>query len=97
MNVISRKTLVKFYEVHPDARDPLETWYRICRKAEWTSFNEVRRTYPSADVIGDDRVVFNIRGNTYRLIARFSFRYKAIQIKWIGTHAEYDRIDVLRV
>lgn len=97
MNVISRKTLVEFYEDHADAREPLETWYRISKKAAWTTFNEVQIAYPAADVVGDDRMVFNIKGNKYRLVVRFSFRYKAIQVKWIGTHAEYDNIDVLKV
>jgi mRNA interferase HigB len=76
--------------------EALETWYRLCKKATWRNFN-VRTAYPSADVVGDDRMVFNIKGNKYRLIARFSFRYKAIQVKWIGTHAEYNAIDVLNV
>lgn len=97
MNVISRKTLVEFYGIHADAKEPLETWYRVCKKALWSSFNEVQRAYPSADIVGDDRMVFNIKGNRYRLVARFSFRYKAIQVKWIGSHTEYNGINVLEV
>ena len=97
MNVVSRKTIVEFYQKHIDALEPLETWYKVCRKAAWRNFNEIRSTYPTADWVGDDRVVFNIKGNKYRLIGRFSFRYKSIQVKWIGTHAEYDKIDVLKV
>lgn len=72
-------------------------WFKICKRASWNNFNEVRKIYPTADVVGDDRMVFNIKGNKYRLIARFSFRYKAIQVKWIGTHAEYDTLDVRKV
>ncbi len=97
MNVISRKFLVEFYVIHADSKDSLEMWFKICKRAGWSNFNEVRKTYPTADVVGDDRMVFNIKGNKYRLIARFSFRYKAIQVKWIGTHAEYDTIDVRNV
>ena len=97
MNVISRKTLAEFYGNHGDAKDSLETWYRVCKKAAWRNFNEVQTTYPAADVVSDDRMVFNIKGNRYRLVARFSFRYKAIQVKWIGTHARYNEIDVLKV
>lgn len=97
VNVISRKTLAEFYEDHADARDPLETWYKVCKKAAWVNFNEVLKAYPAADIVGDNRVVFNIKGNKYRLIARFSFRYKSMQVKWIGTYAEYDEIDVLEV
>jgi len=76
--------------------EALETWYRLCKKATWRNFN-VRTAYPSADVVGDDRMVFNIKGNKYRLVAWFSFRYKVIQVKWIVTHAEYNAIDVLNV
>ena len=97
MNVISRRTLVEFYEEHADAKDALETWYRVCKKAVWRNFNEVQNAYPSADVVGNERMVFNIKGNKYRLVVRFSFRYKAMQVKWIGTHAEYNNINVLEV
>ena len=96
MNVVSRKTLVEFYQIYSDASEPLETWYKVCRKAEWRNFNEVRLAYPSADWVGDERVVFNIKGNKYRLIGRFSFRYKSILVKWIGTQADYDSLDVLK-
>lgn len=95
--MISRKALIDFYSIHADAREPLETWYRVCRKAEWLNFNEVRKVYPSADWVGGDRAVFNIKGNKYRLVVRFSFKFKAIQIKWLGSHAEYNLIDVLKV
>jgi len=95
VNVISRKTLAEFYEKHADSYEQLETWYKVCRKAEWQNFNEVKVAFPSADWVGDDRVVFNVKGNKYRLLVRFSFRYKAIQVKWIGTHAEYDKLNVL--
>lgn len=86
---------MEFYKDHADAKGPLETWYRVCKKAIWRNYNEVQNAYPAADVVGDDRVVFNIKGNKYRLMVRFSFRYKAIQVKWIGTHAENDDINVL--
>ena len=97
MNVINRRTLATFYADHADAKEAVETWYGVCRKAAWSNFNEVRKAYPSADIVGDDRMVFNIKGNKYRLVARFSFRYKAIQVKWIGTHARYNEINVMEV
>lgn len=97
VNVVSRKKIIEFYLIHSDCQDALETWYKICKKADWSNFNQVREFFPSADWVGEDRVVFNIKGNKYRLIARFSFRYKALQIKWIGTHAQYDEIDVLKI
>ncbi len=92
MNVISRRTLKEFYHKYADARDPLETWYKVCRKAEWSNFNQVKLAYPTADWVGDNKMVFNIKGNKYRLIVRFSFRYKSIGIKWLGTHAAYMRL-----
>ena len=97
MNVINRKTLNEYCYQYPDAAQALETWYRICKKATWKNFNDVRKVYPGADQIGDDRMVFNVRGNHYRLIVRFSFTFKVIQLKWFGTHAQYDKIDVLKV
>ena len=97
MNVINRKTLREYYKKYPDAIHALETWYQVCRKNTWKNFNEVRKAYPSSDPVGDDRVVFNIKGGRYRLVVRFSFTYKAIQLKWFGTHAEYNKVNVLNV
>lgn len=97
MNVVSRKKLIEFYQIYTDSREALETWYKICKKSDWSNFNEVKEVYSSADWVGDDRVVFNIKGNKYRLVVRFSFRYKALQIKWIGTHAQYNDIDVIKI
>ena len=97
MNVISRKTLAEFYEDHADAREPLETWYRVCKKAIWKNFNEVRNAYPTADVVGDDRVVFNIKGNDFRLVVAFNFERQWAFIKFIGTHNEYDKIDATTI
>ncbi len=97
MNVIKRNTLRAYYEKHADAKDALDTWCRVCKKAKWKNFNEVKGTYSSADVVGDDRMVFNISHNKYRLIVRFSFVYQVIQIKWFGNHAAYNKIDVTKV
>jgi len=97
VNVINRRTLKRYYAKHTDAKYALETWYKVCRKADWKNFNEVKQYYPRADQVGDDRMVFNIIHNKYRLIVRFSFRYKTIQLKWFGTHTEYNNIDVLKV
>ena len=94
MNVITRNTLLAYCRKYGNARDALLTWYAIANKSDWKNFNEVKIRFPSADQVGDGRMVFNIKGNQYRLVVRFSFLYKAIQIKWFGTHAEYDKIDV---
>ncbi len=97
LNIISQKKLREFSSQHPDAKEALNTWYKVVSKTDWKDFNDLRSTYPSADFVGDNRVVFNIRGNNYRLIVRISFQHKTAMIKWIGTHAEYDKIDAKTV
>ena len=93
MNVIKRAPLEAFWTFHADADDELRDWYTVASKAPWQTPHEVKQDFPSADPIGDGRMVFNIRGNSYRLIVRIVYRFKAIQIKWLGTPAEYARID----
>jgi len=97
VNVIKRQALEAFSKRHPDARVYLDTWYAVCRKAEWKSYHEMQKDYPEAFPVGDNRVVFDIRGNKYRLVARVLFTFRQLQIKWIGTHADYDKIDVKNV
>ncbi|MBE7173255.1 MAG: type II toxin-antitoxin system HigB family toxin [Williamsia sp.] len=93
-NIITRKTLLEYCKRYPDAAVALQVWYHELVKCEFKNFNELKKVYSNASLVGDDRVVFNIIGNKYRLVVRISFEYKAIQIKWFGTHAEYDKIDV---
>jgi mRNA interferase HigB len=97
MNVISKKKIDDFCKDHAGAKGVLVTWYKKAVKAQWSNFAEIRQDYPSSDWVGDDRVVFNIGGNNYRVVARISFVYKNMMIKWIGTHAEYDSIDAANV
>lgn len=97
VNVIKRKAILDFSEKHPDARTPLNTWFVVCRKAEWKTYHDLQLDFPEAFPVGDRRVVFDIKGNKYRLVARVLFTFKQIQIKWIGTYREYDRIDVTTV
>lgn len=75
----------------------LQQWYVEMLTQDFTTFNQLKATYASASLVGDDRVVFNIMGNKYRLVVRCAFAYKAVQIKWFGTHQEYDQIDVATV
>ena len=85
-------TLRRFIEAgHADAHGSLYEWYRIASKADWSGFADVRRDYSSADAIGN-KLIFNIGGNKYRLIVRISYPYRDVRVKWIGTHAEYDRL-----
>ena len=96
-NIITRKTLLDYCRKYPEAAAALQGWYYELLKAEFKNFNDLKKTFGNASIVGDDSVVFNIMGNKYRLVVRMVFEYKAIQIKWFGTHAEYDKIDVSTV
>lgn len=93
-NIIARKSLLRFCKKYPDAAIALQEWYYELLKSDFKNFNELKKVYASASILNDDRVVFNILGNHYRLVVRIVFEFKTIQIKWFGTHAEYNKIDV---
>lgn len=93
-NIIARKTLLYYSNIYPEATVALQSWYYELLKSDFKNFNELKKVYGSASLVGDDRVIFNIAGNKYRLVVRIVFEFKAIQIKWFGTHTEYDKIDV---
>lgn len=90
MHIISRKALQEFSRKHPQSETPLDSWYRIAKEAQWNNLIEIKETYPSADLIGE-YIVFNIKGNDYRLIVRITFRSHTIFIKHVLTHADYDK------
>jgi mRNA interferase HigB len=96
-NIITRKTLLKYCETHSKAANALIEWYHEMVNKDFRSFQELKNMYGNASLAGDDRVVFNIAGNKYRLVVRIVFEYKVIQIKWFGTHEEYDKIDVKNI
>ncbi|WP_426671056.1 type II toxin-antitoxin system HigB family toxin [Mucilaginibacter sp. McL0603] len=93
MVIISYGTIRDFFEVHADAKDALNNWYRLASKADWANYHEIKEMFNSVDAIGNDRFVFNIRGNTYRLVVMIFFDIRTIYIRFVGTHADYDRID----
>lgn len=93
MRIIALSTLKSFWEKHPTTEQPLKAWYADAKKAAWKSFHDIKRTYPSASIAGNDRVVFNIKGNDFRLIVLVRFRDGKVFIRFVGTHAEYDKID----
>lgn len=94
MQVVARRTLRQFWEKHPQAERPVRHWYAVATRSTWTSPADVKRHFGTAvDFIGDDRAIFDLGGNKYRLVVRISYPYKAVLVKFIGTHAEYDRID----
>ncbi|MCP9769557.1 type II toxin-antitoxin system HigB family toxin [Lacihabitans sp. LS3-19] len=96
-NIINRKTLLAYCDEYPRAKNALLEWYHELLKSDFSSFQDLKNTYGNVSLVGDDRVVFNVFGNKYRLVVRVVFLYKTIQIKWFGTHAEYDKIDVSTV
>jgi mRNA interferase HigB len=94
MQVVSKKTLKAFWAQHHQAEIPLTAWYAIAAKAGWKTPTDIKAEFgANVDFIGDNRVIFDISSNKYRLIVHVSYRYKAIMIKFVGTHAQYDRID----
>ena len=93
MRIIAKKILRDFWEVHPDSEQQLKTWHQETLKAEWENPNKIKEDYPSASFLANNRVVFNIKGNHYRLIVKINYDYQMIWIRFIGTHAEYDKIN----
>lgn len=93
MRIIAKRTLRDFWRKHTDCEEQLKAWYRETEKSKWNNINEVKNHYPNSSVLKDNRLVYNIKGNNYRLIVKFNFEYQISWIRFIGTHAEYDRID----
>lgn len=97
LRVIAKKILRDFWTKHPDCEQQLKSWYKEAEGALWKNMNQIKKEYPSASVLLDNRVVFNIKGNNYRLIVRINFYYQMIWIRFIGTHAQYDKIDAAKI
>lgn len=93
MRILSRTTLQAFWSVEPRAKAPLEAWFTVVEAAAWQNFAQVRQTFNTADAVGDSRVIFDVGGNKYRIVARISYAYGNVKIKFVGTHAQYDKID----
>lgn len=94
MRIIARKTITSFYTIYATSQASLQAFYKEVEAATWDKPSDVIQDYPTADVITGKRFVFNIKGNSYRLVADIEFKIKQVYIVWIGTHAEYDKIDV---
>lgn len=98
MQVLSKKTLRDFWEKHPQAQRPLTAWYQTVSSATWSARAHIKAAFgASVDFVADNRVVFDIAGNKYRLVVHVSYTFRRVLIKFVGTHAEYDRIDVEKV
>ena len=97
MRILSKKTIVSFFNIYTTSKSSLQSFYKEVESADWEKPSDVIEAYPSADVITGKRFVFNIKGNSYRLVADIEFKKKLVFIVWVGTHAEYDKIDVKTV
>jgi mRNA interferase HigB len=97
MRIIAKSALKKFWKKHPDAEQSLRVWHDEAKKAEWRNFQDIKRQFRSASIVGNDRIVFNIKGNDYRLIVLILFRQGKIFIRFVGTHKEYDKIDATNI
>ena len=94
MNVISLTTLKRFWEREPRAERPLRAWYAIVSRADWHSPADIKRAFgTNVDFVGDNRAIFDLGGNKFRLIVRVSYRYKNMMVRFVGTHREYDKIN----
>ena len=99
MRIISRKALRQFWEKreYSDAEQPLKSWFREASNADWSGPSAIKAMYRSASIVGNSRVVFNIAGNKYRLVVKVNYRYRVMYIRFVGTHRQYDRINVLEI
>ena len=97
MRVIAYRSLQNFWTLHLAAEQPLKAWYDEAKKAVWKQPTDIKAHYRSASFVGNNRVVFNIKGNDYRLIVAVAYRVGFVYVKFIGTHAQYDRVDAATV
>ncbi len=97
MRIIAKQPLREFWERHPDAEEPLLAWHREVVKEDWDTPAKVKAKYGTASIVAGNRVVFNIKGNHYRLVVKINYSYRVVYIRFVGTHAEYDGIDAEEV
>jgi len=97
VRIIARRTLRDFWSRHADAEQALRAWYHDVASADWRSPADVKRVYANASIVGSNRVVFNIGGNKYRLIVAVNYPYRTCHVRFIGTHAAYDKVDAATV
>ena len=97
MRIISRRALREFWVRHPDAEQPLKVWYANARHADWKTPSDVKATYRNASIVENNRVVFNIKGNFYRLVTAIDYQYSIVYIRFVGTHQAYNKIKVATI
>lgn len=91
--IFAKSTLRAFWEKHPDSEQYLKTWYDTAMHSNWKTPSDVKQSYASASILKNSRIVFNIKGHSYRLVIKFNFEYQMAFVRFIGTHKEYDKID----
>jgi mRNA interferase HigB len=97
VRIIAKRTLRNFWRRHPKAKGPLQAWHQEVSHADWASPSAVKAHFRSASVLSGNRVVFNMAGNQYRLVVKINYPYRVVYIRFIGTHAEYDAVDVTSI
>ncbi len=97
MRIFSRKILREFWEKHPDAQNPLQTWYLDVKHANWEKSSDIKVVYQTASFLKNNRIIFNIKGNTYRIVIVVHYKNGDVFIRFVGTHSEYDRIDANKI
>lgn len=97
MRILTKKRLRTYWQAHPQAEQPLKRWHDYVRRANWSSPGAVKQDYRTADILPDNRVVFNIGGNNYRLVVKIEYQFGDVYVRFIGTHADYDRIDATTI
>ena len=97
MRVIAKRHLIHYWTKHPDAEQALKSWYDEVAKAKWKTPQDIKRKYTSASFVGNNRVIFNIKGNSHRLIVAVAYRFGAVYIKFLGTHRQYDQVDAASI
>ena len=97
MRVIAKKTLRDFWSKHPDCEHQLKAWFQEASKSHWKRPADIKSDYPTASFLANNRIVFNIKGNRYRLIIKINYDYQMVWIRFIGTHSEYDKIDANKI
>ncbi|MFD0748654.1 type II toxin-antitoxin system HigB family toxin [Mucilaginibacter calamicampi] len=97
MNIITRRTILFYIDKYPLAANSLKTWYSELSNAEYQSFNDLKNIYGNASIVANNRVIFNIKGNAFRLIVSINFKKQAVYVIWFGTHEEYDDIDAATI
>ncbi|MDD1748741.1 MAG: type II toxin-antitoxin system HigB family toxin [Methanothrix sp.] len=97
MRIISRRILREFWEKHPDAAIPLQSWFHDVERTQWNSSADIKDIYRTASFLAHNRIVFNIKGNRYRLVVIVVYQHGVVYIRFVGTHEEYDRIDATTI